>query len=327
MPADWRPTASLDVLRRRSEMLQRIRQFFLERGFIEVETPLLSADVVVDLHLDPLPVILPDDVRRPEVGRKLWLQTSPEFGMKRLLAAGATAIFQITRAFRSAEQGKLHNPEFTMVEWYRVSDDMAAGMRLLSDLAERLFDRGSTAILTYGDAFKKYVNVDPHQADAAELKTAAERQGIDAAAPSFSNADRDAWLDLLLAECVQPHLGTDGPVILCDYPATQAALAQVRASDPPVAERFELYVDGVELANGYRELLDAEVLRQRNLRSNQQREQAGKPVLPSESRLLDAMGAGLPACSGVALGFDRAVMIAVGAKTLAEVMPFPIDRA
>jgi elongation factor P--(R)-beta-lysine ligase len=326
-PGDWQPTASLEVLRKRDELLRRTRQFFYDRGFIEVETPLLSADVVVDRHLDPLPVILPDDPRRPEIGRKLWLQTSPEFGMKRLLAAGATAIFQITRAFRGAEQGPLHNPEFTMVEWYRAGDQMAAGMELLSDLSNVLFQRGLAEMLTYAEAFRQHVGLDPHRAPAEKFKAAAEQQRGIAAPASFAAADRDAWLDLLLAECVQPHLGTVRPTIVYEYPATQAALARVRPGDPPVAERFELYVEGIELANGYHELLDPVVLRERNRLANQQRVAAGKPTLPEDSRLLAAMESGLPSCSGVGLGFDRAVMVAVGAKTLADVMPFPIERA
>ena len=322
---DWQPTARLEVLKLRSEMLQRSRQFFYERDFIEVETPTMSADTVVDRHLDPLSVILPDDPRAADDGRKLWLQTSPEFCMKRLLAAGARAIFQITRAFRAGEQGPLHNPEFTMLEWYRSGDDMAAGMRLLSDVAEVLFARGAAEVVTYAEAFRQYVGVDPHLASAAELQTCAQRLGVEA--PASFAADRDDWLDLLLAERVQPHLGKSRPAILCDYPATQSALAQVRDCDPPVSERFELYVGGIELANGYHELLDPDILRRRAQIANRQRAADGKFTLPEESRLLDAMTSGIPSCCGTALGFDRAVMVAVGAKSISEVMAFPIERA
>jgi lysyl-tRNA synthetase class 2 len=323
--ADYLPTASLESLRLRAGLLQRAREFFQERGFLDVETPVLSADVVVDRHLDPIPVILADDLRQPAQGRKLWLQTSPEFHMKRLLAAGAAAIYQITRAFRSGEAGPLHNPEFTMIEWYRVGDGMVEGMSLLSEFAEYLLKRDRAEQLSYAEAFKRHVGIDPHTASICDLHTAAERHGI--SSPQSLGDDRDGWLDLLLVECVQPHLGRPQPTILFDYPASQAALAIVREGPRPVAERFELFVDGIELANGYHELLDAKVLRSRFAMANRQRIADGKPPLPEENRLLAAMEAGLPPCTGVALGFDRLVMIAAGARSLKEVMAFPIDRA
>lgn len=319
------PTASWINLRLRAELLRRLREFFAERGFLEVETPVLSADVTVDRHLDPLGVVLADDPRRPEVGRRMWLQTSPEFGMKRLLAAGATAIYQVTRAFRNAEIGPLHNPEFTMVEWYRTGDGMAEGMTLLSDLSDALLGRGPAKRLSYATAFDHDVGIDPHGASCDELRSAAARLAV--AAPETLGDDRDGWLDLLLTERVQPQLGQARPTILFDFPASQAALARVRDGNPQVAERFELYVEGIELANGYHELLDAGVLRRRNAEANVRRAADGKPQLPEESRLLAAMEAGLPPCTGVALGWDRLVMIAAGAKKLSEVMAFPTERA
>jgi lysyl-tRNA synthetase class 2 len=323
--ADYLPTATLEKLRLRADLLRRAREFLHERGFLEVETPLLSADVVVDRHLDPIPVTLADDPRWPTIGGSFWLQTSPEFGMKRLLAAGAEAIYQITRAFRNSETGPLHNPEFTMIEWYRAGDVMSDGMNLLSGFCESLLERGPAERLSYAEAFSRLVGLDPHLASDANLREAAKRHGI--AAPTSLGDDRDGWLDLLLVECVQPHLGRARPTILFDYPASQAALARVRDGSPPVAERFELYVEGIELANGYHELLDADELRSRIAVANRQRVADGKPPLPTESRLLAAMQAGLPPCTGVALGFDRLVMIAAGARTVAEVMAFPIDRA
>jgi lysyl-tRNA synthetase class 2 len=313
------------MLRLRAELLSKVRTFFAERSFLEVETPILSADVVVDRNLDPMSAVLAGDPRQPDVGRRLWLQTSPEFGMKRLLAAGATAIYQITRAFRNGEIGRLHNPEFTMVEWYRAGDDMAAGMELLSDLCKALLDRGPADRLSYAAAFERHVGVNPHLASIDELSSAARRLKL--SIPDGIGDDCDGWLNLLLAECVEPHLGQPAPTILYDYPASQAALAVVRDENPPVAERFELYVHGIELANGYHELLDAAELRRRNASNNAARIADGKPPLPEESRLLAAMDAGLPACSGVALGFDRLVMIAAGANSIADAIAFPIDRA
>jgi lysyl-tRNA synthetase class 2 len=324
--ADFRPTASWPVLQRRAELLRRTRAFFDNRGFIEVETPILSADVVVDRHLDPFGTLLCDDPRRPEVGRRLWLQTSPEFHLKRLLAAGGEAIYQVTRAFRNGERGSRHNPEFTIVEWYRKGDDYAAGMKQLSDLCDALLGRGAAVGITYAEAFRRFAGVDPHRDSIGRLAEAARHANL-SIPDSMSADDRDAWLDLLLVECVEPNLGRPQPEILYDYPPSQAALAVVRADDPPVAERFELYVDGLELANGYHELLDAAVLRQRNRENNRLRGLDGKPALPEESRLLRAMEAGLPPSTGVALGFDRIVMLASGARTIDEVIAFPIERA
>ena len=313
---DFLPTASLEMLRRRADLLAQVRDFFAQRGFLEVETPVLSHDTVVDRHLDPLAVTLFSDPRRPEVGQRLWLQTSPEFGMKRLLAAGATAIYQITRAYRGGETGPLHNPEFTMVEWYRVGDDYSAGMQLLGDLADEILGLGQPERVTYRDAFGRFAQLDPF---------------VDLPDPSRlglpSGADRDMVLDYLLTTRVDPHLGRERPAILYDYPASQAALARIRDENPPVAERFELYVRGMELANGYHELLDAATLRRRNHENNQRRTADRKYLLPEESRLLAAMQHGLPACCGCALGFDRLVMAATGASSIQDVMAFPIDRA
>jgi lysyl-tRNA synthetase class 2 len=304
-----------------------VRTFFSSRGFLEVETPILSHDVVVDRHLDPFTTMLSADPRRPEAGQRLYLQTSPEFGMKRLLAAGAEAIYQITRAFRNGgERGRLHNPEFTIVEWYRARDGLHEAMQLLSDLSEALLERGPAELVSYRDAFERHVGVEPHSAPVEALVDAAMSHAIDV--PEGLSQDRDGLLNLLLVELVETHLGRGRPTILFDYPAGQAALARVRQDkSAQVAERFELYVDGIELANGYHELLNAGVLRERNTRANRLRLADGKPPLPEDSRLLAAMDAGLPPCAGVALGFDRVVMIVSGASAIDEVIAFPIERA
>ncbi|MCE9544882.1 MAG: EF-P lysine aminoacylase GenX [Planctomycetia bacterium] len=325
MPADYLPSADWPRLALRAILLRLVRQFFDERGFLEVETPLLSADTVVDRHIDPLSVVLFDDARRPDVGRRMWLQTSPEFHMKRLLAAGSPAIYQVTRSFRGGEVGPLHNPEFTMVEWYRPGDSMAEGVSLLSDLCETLLARGPAERLTYREAFEKHAGINPHAMDAAQLRLAAVASGV--VAPVSLGDDRDGWLDLLMSQIVGPRLGREQPAIVCDFPASQAALAVVRDENPLVAERFELFVDGIELANGYHELTDPAVLRERIAVANEQRQSDGKPPLPPDSRLLQAMDAGLPPCSGCALGFDRVVTLAAGATSIGDVMAFPIDRA
>ena len=319
---DFLPTASWPALRLRDALLRKLRGFFHARDFIEVHTPLLSADVVVDQHLEPFGV----DVPTGSGIRRMWLQTSPEFAMKRLMTAGGGAIFQVTHAFRKEEQGPLHNPEFTMVEWYRLGDGLAEGMQLLGELAESLLGRGEAETISYQAAFERYAGIEPHTAETQDMARLALARDI-AAPESLSESDRDDWLDLLLVEFVQPHLGRQRPVIVYDYPASQAALARVRRGPPGVAERFELYVDGIELANGYHELVDASVLRERNRTNNRLRAASGKPQLPEESRLLAAMEAGLPSCAGVAMGFDRVVMLAAGAQDLSAVMPFPFDRA
>lgn len=313
---DFLPTASLAMLRRRAELLKAVRRFFDDRGFLEVETPLLSHDTVVDRHLDPIPVTLFNEPRQPERGEKFWLQTSPEFCMKRLLAAGMTAIYQITKAFRGGrESGPEHNPEFTIVEWYRAQDDYAAGMQLLSDLAEAIFQTGPAERLTYREAFQKHAGFDPFS------PTVPLSPGLP------KDAARDLNLDCWLTSEIEHKLGQDLPTILHDYPASQSALARIRPGDPPLAERFELYFRGLELANGYHELLDPAVLRERNRTNNTERFADDKYLLPADSLLLAAMDHGLPPCSGCALGFDRLVMAVTKAKSIEEVLAFPIDRA
>jgi elongation factor P--(R)-beta-lysine ligase len=319
---DFHPTASLATLRLRAGLLRKLREFFHERGFLEVQTPILSADTVVDRHLDPFSLNVVAGGGR----QTRWLQTSPEFAMKRLLAAGAEAIYEVSRVFRQEEQGPLHNPEFTLVEWYRRGDDFLAGMHFTSDLCEALLGRGPAERLSYAEAFQRYVGLDPHAAEIGTL-IAAARQCDSPPPESISAEDRDGWLDWLLTERIQSHLGVERPLVLYDFPASQAALAQIRPGEPPLAERFELYVSGWELANGYHELLDAVELRRRNAQSNEHRRRDGKPALPEESRLLAAMEHGLPPAVGCALGFDRLVMLAAGARTIDEVIAFPWDRA
>lgn len=315
---DFRPTATLEMLRRRSFLIQKVRDFFEERGFLEVETPILSADTVVDRNLDPMSLT--------EAGRRYFLQTSPEFAMKRLVASWSVPIFQICKVFRRDECGQIHNPEFTMLEFYRPGDDLERGMQLLDDLQAEILGRGPASRMTYCEAFQRFLGLDPLTASIAEMAQVARREkmvipeGFD-----FSeSANRDDWLDFLLGERIQPELGVESPLILYDYPASQAALAVARGE---VAERFELYVDGIELANGYHELCDPAELRRRNAETNALRAADGKETLPEESRLLAAMDYGLPNCAGTAVGLDRLVMLALGASSLEEVLAFPFRVA
>lgn len=308
-------------LRRRAEMLTRLREFFAERGFLEVETPTLDAEIIPELHIEPFAV---SDVSRNQAFG--FLQASPELHMKRLLCEGLPAIFQVTRSFRHGERGAIHNPEFTMVEWYRTGDDMAAGMALLDELCQAVAGSAAATRTTYAEAFRTHVGVDAHRATCEELAVAARRLNI-AVPEGIHVDDRDEWLNLLLADVIEPRLGGEWPEILYDYPATQSALAVTvtRADGTLVGERFELYWHGIELANGYHELTDAAALRARLEEVNRQRTADNRPALPLPERLLAAMtDPGLPPCSGCALGFDRLAMLACGATAIDDVMAFAL---
>ena len=326
MSEDFRCTASPETLVRRAEMLRRARSFFDARGFVEVQTPLLSADTVVDRHLDPIPVLVPDDPRDLQSGRAMYLQTSPEFLMKRLLASGMKAIYQISPAFRIGERGTQHNPEFTMLEWYRCGDDMHAGMQLLSEFAMHILNRPAANIQTMRSAFRQFAGFDPYLESAEQLM---ERCRCEQTPwpDSIPSDDWDSWFEILFATRVQPQLGHSEPHIIHDYPSSQAALARIRPGDPAVAERFELFIGGVELANGYHELLDSDELLRRNKSVNQQRHLDGKPELPNQSRLLRAMESGIPDCCGVAVGLDRCLLVTTENAAIDQVISFPIDRA
>lgn len=324
---------TLKTLRARAALLAALRRFFEKHGFLEVETPLLSPDVVVDAHLEPFSTLWRSDPRSPG-GEELFLQTSPEFSHKRLLAAGSGPIFEVFRAFRNGESGARHNPEFTLVEWYRPGDDHHAQMdfteRLVRELtasAGRTIAAGSFERLSYDDAFERFAGRRVLMADVPALAGLAREHGV--STPSglgVGFAERDEWLNLLLAELVEPKLGIEQPTFLYDYPASQAALAIIRDDRPPVAERFELYIDGVELCNGYHELRDAGELRRRNQEQNRKRAALGLRELPVESRLLEAMETGLPACAGVALGFDRLLMVLLEKRSIGEVRAFLTER-
>jgi lysyl-tRNA synthetase class 2 len=322
---DCAPTANLERLRMRAECLRRTRAFFDRLGFMEVETPLMSHDTVVDRYIEPVAVRLPG-FALPGNAAAMWLQTSPEFGMKRLVAAGCRAIYQITRAFRAGEAGPLHNPEFTILEWYRVEDDYPRGMDLLAQFVAHLLDHPTCARATYAETFQRHVGISPWTDSVDDFRQIAQQRQVPLVHPEKIQ-DPDQWLTALWAELVEPHLGLRHPIIIYDWPASQAALARIRNGDPPVAERFELYVDGVELANGYHELADADELLARNRRVNRQREVEGKLALPENSRLLEVLRRGFPDCCGTALGFDRLVMLAAGAQSIRDVIAFPVDRA
>ena len=342
------PTASIAVLKQRARLVSTIRQFFDEADFFEVETPLLSNDIVVDAWLEPFVANwLPDPTGWRDGGEARFLQTSPEFSMKRLMAAGAGAIYQIGKAFRNSEFGRRHNPEFTMLEWYRQGDDLAALMDFTESLVRRVFavgrsiDESSSGEvsrraqhvvdcerferLTYRDAFLRESGRCVLTCATDELHAIAQERQI-VPPPGLDPLDRDGWLNFLLAELIEPKLGFGRPTLLFDYPASQAALARL-SEDGLTSQRFELYIDGIELCNGYDELTDANALRARIREQSALRTAAGLRPLPSHSFLLEAMELGLPICSGNALGVDRLVMLALGKDKLADVISFPFDIA
>lgn len=302
-------------------MLARVRAFFAARNVLEVETPTLSASAAGDPQIESLTTRI--------VGRhpKFYLCTSPEYPMKRLLASGSGDIYQVCKVFRDAEQGRWHNPEFTMIEWYRLGFDDSALMAEVEALTAELlspFRRFAPAErLTYGEAFLRHAGVDPHGAREADLERAAAAHGI----ACHGELDRDAKLDLLMGLVVGPQLGRERPCFLCDFPASQAALARLKPGLPAVAARFELYVDGIELANGFHELADAEEQRTRFTQDLATRRARGQLEPPLDERLLAALQCGLPDCAGVALGFDRLVAVGLGAADLTQAMAFSIDIA
>jgi len=321
--AQWRPCASLQTLQLRAHLLARIRSFFAAAGVMEVETPLLCPTAATD----PALASMHSRYTGPgaPAGRTLYLQTSPEAAMKRLLAAGSGPIYQLCKAFRDGERGRRHNPEFTILEWYRPGFDHLRLMDEVGALVRTLLGLAEAERLSYREAFLRYCRLDPHTAETGELRAHAAACGVSAVAGLDAEA-RDGWLDLLLSHQVEPRLGRERPTFLYDYPASQAALARV-VGDPPVARRFELYVDGLELANGYHELTDAVEQRRRLLEDLEIRRARGLPELPLDTRLLDALAAGLPDCAGVALGVDRLVMMAARAESLDQVLAFPLPRA
>ena len=314
--ADWRPGASIGALRLRARVLRAVRAHFDAEGVLEVETPSLGSHTVTDPSIESL-------VARDRTGRAWYLQTSPEFAMKRLLAAGSGSIYQITRAFRDGEQGRHHNPEFSMLEWYRVGFDHH---RLIDDvdaLLDSVLGSGPSRRIAFRDAFSRHIGLDPLAVPPADLHDACRTRGFES---RTAGAPRDECLDWLLSAAVQPALGS-GRVYLLDFPASRAALARVRTGSPPVAERFELYIDGIEVANGYHELRDAGELHRRMRRDIEARSASGQPVPEVDERLLAAHEAGLPACAGVAVGLDRLVMLAGRYTSLQEVIAFAHDTA
>ena len=310
----WQPVAALDVLRRRAQLLATVRAFFAERDVLEVETPLLCTAGVTDPAIEPFIVTRGEALDAPR-----FLQTSPEYAMKRLLAAYSEPIFQIAKAFRDGEAGARHNPEFTMLEWYRPGFDHHALMDEVAELVVYCLGDRPVHRLSYRELFERELSIDPLTATPEELASLAREH----ADTGSMEGNRNLWLDLLMTHIVEPRLAERGACFVYDYPASQAALSRiVEEEGARVGQRFELYVDGIELANGYCELTDAKEQRARFEADNALRKERGQEERPIDEALLAAMQKGLPECSGVALGLDRLLMLSVGADTLSDVLNF-----
>jgi len=308
---DWQPTASIDALKQRAQILNTIRQFFNDRGVLEVETPLLCYATSTDPHLHSFHV--------PGAG---YLQTSPEFSMKRLLAANSGPIFQLCKAFRGEESGRKHNREFTILEWYQPGYDHQQLMSEMDELIQTVLHCESADRKTYQTIFIEMLGVDPINDSIESLKQAA----ISLNAPDLGD-NRDAWLQLLISHFIEPKLGEHRPIFIYDYPVSQAELAKINPDQPEVGQRFELYFKGLELANGYHELTDAAEQHRRFVADNITRQERALPTLPIDTRLLTALAHSFPECAGVALGIDRLIMLALSATHIENIISFTDSRA
>ncbi|MDX7992440.1 elongation factor P--(R)-beta-lysine ligase [Xenorhabdus littoralis] len=318
--ANWQPSAPIANLLKRAEILAEIRRFFADRGVLEIETPAMSQATVTDVHLVPFQTqfIGPGAAD----GLTLYLMTSPEYHMKRLLAAGSGSIYQMGKSFRNEEAGRHHNPEFTMLEWYRPHYDMYRLMNEVDDLLQQILDCESAESLSYQQAFIRYLDIDPLTVSKEKLREVAAK--LDLSNIADQEEDRDILLQLLFVMGVEPQIGIEKPTFIYHFPASQAALAEISKEDHRVAQRFEVYFKGMELANGFRELTDSNEQRQRFELDNRKREAMGLPVQPIDEYLLAALAHGMPECAGVALGVDRLIMLALGAERISEVIAFPV---
>ncbi|MBS0056590.1 elongation factor P--(R)-beta-lysine ligase [Yersinia sp. Marseille-Q3913] len=321
--ASWQPSAPIANLLKRAAIMAEIRRFFADRGVLEVETPTMSQATVTDVHLVPFQTRFVGPGAAD--GVTLYMMTSPEYHMKRLLAAGSGSIYQLGRSFRNEEAGRHHNPEFTMLEWYRPHYDMYRLMNEVDDLLQQILDCNSAETLSYQQAFQRHLGIDPLSADKAQLRDAAAK--LDLGNIADTEEDRDTLLQLLFTVGVEPHIGRDKPAFVYHFPASQASLAVISTEDHRVAERFEVYFKGIELANGFHELTDGDEQLQRFEQDNRSRAKRGLPQNPIDMNLIAALKHGLPDCSGVALGVDRLVMLALNAERLSDVIAFPVNIA
>ncbi|WP_299195190.1 EF-P lysine aminoacylase EpmA [uncultured Amphritea sp.] len=319
----WQATAPIENLRKRAQIFAQIREFFAARDVLEVETPLMTSAAVSDPYIDTIECRYHPLPGQQEQAR--YLQSSPEYAMKRLLASGSGAIYQICKAFRNGECGRRHNPEFTMLEWYRPGFYHHQLMDEVEALVGPVIGMAGFQRISYNELFRQYLQLDLQTATVNEL-AAITRQHIDI---QMDDDNRDNWLNLLMSHVIEPQLADKGAVFVYDYPASQAALSRIAEDDngQPVACRFELFIAGVELANGYYELTDAAEQAKRFAKDIAQRQTEGLPLRPTDGLLVEALENGMPECAGVAMGLDRLVMLALGTEQISDVIALPFDRA
>ncbi|WP_028117209.1 elongation factor P--(R)-beta-lysine ligase [Ferrimonas senticii] len=321
--SQWQPTADISQLRRRAQMLAKIRQFFAEREVLEVDTPALSQAMTTDPHLVSFATTFVGP--GASQGLPLHLMTSPEFHMKRLLCAGSGSIYQICKSFRNEESSRYHNPEFTMLEWYRVGFNEHDLMAEMAELLKAVLGCGEPEKISYQQVFLNTLGIDPLTATVAELQQLCVEHGLGDVALTETT---EAPLQLMLFSMViEPLIGQQVPVMVHDFPANQAALARISETDPRVAGRFEVYFKGIELANGFYELADGDEQLRRFEADNRLRAELNLPQAHIDHRLIAALHHGLPECAGVALGIDRLFMLAIGANHIEQITAFPVQRA
>lgn len=323
MRENWQPAADIRQLRQRAALLAAIRQFFARRGVLEVETPLLCSATGTDPNLD----FFASQFHQAPNSRTLFLQTSPEFAMKRLLAAGSGSIYQICKAFRNGEAGRFHNPEFTMLEWYRVGYTLPRLMDEVAELLLSLLGPELPVLRTgYQPLFQQRTGLDPLVFDRQAYRHYAVGRNLPEA-EELCGEDHAMWLDFLFSHCVQNQMPEDTLCLVYGYPAIQSSLARLHPDDVRVAERFEVFFNGLELGNGFFELCDADEQEVRFDREIAHRRRHGLPPVAKDQAFLAALKSGLPECSGVAIGLDRLLMIISGCDAIAQTLAFPIGNA
>jgi len=323
----WQPTLTWEYAQKRAQILQKIRQFFNERDVVEVETPALSQGTVTDVHLDAITCrynFLNDS--STEQATNLYLQTSPEFHMKRLIASGYGCIFQIAKAFRHEEAGRFHNPEFTLLEWYRLGFDHFKLMKEVAELLKRVLVCAEPTQMTYQQLFIEWLSLDPLNATREQLLTLIKKHDKLSEWLTLEH-NNDILLQFIFSELIEPHIGNESPCFVYNFPRSQASLAKISPEDTRVAQRFECYFQGVELVNGFNELTDVDLQLERFQEDNRQRESFSLKTKPIETNFIAALTQGLPQCSGVALGIDRLIMLALKAEHIEQVISFPITRS
>jgi lysyl-tRNA synthetase class 2 len=322
---EWKPSGSVESLVKRAKILAEIRQYFATERVLEVETPTISPSTITDVHLEAMRTVHTNP--QSIIKTHLFLQTSPEYYMKRMLCAGFPSIYQITKCYRDDEVGRYHNPEFTMLEWYRLGFSMNELINDVDVILRLILGTPICEKVTYREVFFKHLDLDVKCDSDLKIVSICKKLGYENIVPlnfkdKLSPIDRDMLLQLLFCENIEKEIGIDRPIAVTNFPASQASLAKIDPADPWLSLRFEFYYQGIELANGFEELDDADEQRARFILDNKQRKESGLEVKPEDVKFLSALGVGLPKCSGVALGIDRLLMLALGKKHISEVLSF-----